>query len=122
MDTPAGISQKYEYLTGGKEDGNRHNDSTRVGLGSDIHHIQNSVGTMSNGKGDSLRPVDKVRYNINFDEIKWNVRCARNCKGCPVSSGHTEKKGMVCRSRQVRQEPKQIHLRSKREEATEDSG
>ena len=109
-------------LQGGKKNGNRHNDSTRVGFGSDIHHIQDSVRKMSNGKGDSLRPVDKVRYNINFDEIQWNVRCARNCKGCPVSSRHTEKKRVVCYPKQVRQESEQIHLRIKREEATEDSG
>jgi hypothetical protein len=41
------------------------------------------------GKGDRYRPVDKKRYDLNFDSINWgdrtksldkNISCTKECK------------------------------------------
>ena len=32
------------------------------------------------GKGDSPRPVDKQRYDANYDAINWGNRCPK-CQG-----------------------------------------
>ncbi len=32
------------------------------------------VRSMSNGKGDRQRPVDKDQYDKNYDSIKWEKK------------------------------------------------
>ena len=75
-----------------------------------------------NGKGDSPRPVDKDRYDSNYDEIEWNVRSKSDCKGCQVRCKHVERTGVVCFPEPSEQKPKQIHIRKEGRQSLKDPG
>ena len=62
-------------------------------------------GDMQNGKGDSPRPVDRNRFDRNFDEIKWNERSAGDSQGGEISDRHTQKKGVGSQNESQSKEP-----------------
>lgn len=74
---------------------------------------------MVNGKGDSPRPVDRDKFESNYDEIEWNVRGKVHCKGCEVGCRYFEKKGLVCFPVSKQQESEQVHLREEGESKTQ---
>lgn len=76
---------------------------------------------MQNGKGDSPRPIDRDRFDRNFDEIKWNDRSSGDCKSCEVGCGHFKKTGMVCFPRQIEPESQSIRLREEGEQVSQDT-
>ena len=75
-----------------------------------------------NGKGDSPRPVDRDKFESNYDEIKWNDGRSVDCKGCQVGCRHFEKTGVVCFPVKEQQESEQIRLRKEVEQETENQG
>jgi hypothetical protein len=75
---------------------------------------------MVNGKGDAPRPVDKNKFDSNYDEIRWNDRRSVDCKSCTVGCGYFQETGMVCFPRQEQQEPEQIRLREEGQEVAKD--
>ena len=74
---------------------------------------------MVNGKGDSPRPVDRDKFESNYDEIKWNDRSTVDCKSCQVGCGYFQKTGVVCFPVPKQQESEQIHLRQEGEQEAE---
>lgn len=66
-----------------------------------------------NGKGDSPRPVDRDRYEENYDEIKWDDRCSGNCQGSQERGGDIQASRVECQNKQVPQEPKPVCNRHK---------
>lgn len=69
-------------------------------------------GEMQNGKGDSPRPVDKDKFDRNFDEIRWNERCSSDCKGNPICDRHTQKKGVGSQNESQSKEPESLRPRT----------
>lgn len=76
---------------------------------------------MRNGKGDSQRPVDRDRFENNYDEIEWNG-CKSDCKSCEKRCGNAQKKRVVCFSKQEQQESKSLCSCCEGEEASKDQG
>lgn len=75
-----------------------------------------------NGKGDSPRPVDRDRFESNYDEIKWNDRSTVDCKGCQVGCGYTQEAGLGCVPVKVTEKSESIRQRKKRKEGDSDQG
>jgi hypothetical protein len=75
-----------------------------------------------NGKGDSPRPVNRERFESNFDEIQWNDRSKSDCEGCQVGCGNFKKTGLVCFPVKIQQESQQICVRKEGEESDQDQG
>ena len=63
-----------------------------------------------NGKGDSPRPVDREKYESNFDQIQWNNRRERDCKVCSLGCRYFQKTRVVCFPCEEQQEPEPLHL------------
>lgn len=63
-----------------------------------------------NGKGDSPRPVDRERYESNYDEIQWNDGRTSDCESCEVGCRNFQKTGLVCFPVSKQQEPEQVRL------------
>jgi hypothetical protein len=68
-----------------------------------------------NGKGDSPRPVNREKYESNFDEIRWNDPSSGDCQVCEIGCRYFEKTGLVCLPREKQQEPESLHIRDKRQ-------
>jgi len=75
-----------------------------------------------NGKGDSPRPVDRERFETNYDEIQWNERSEVDCEGCQVGCRSFEKTGVVCLSKSLKQKSKPLCLRKEGREMPKDPG
>jgi hypothetical protein len=62
---------------------------------------------MQNGKGDSPRPVDREKFESNYDEIQWNEkRCSGDCSGGKVCHRNLQEKGVGCKDIKIEQKPK----------------
>jgi hypothetical protein len=77
---------------------------------------------MTNGKGDSPRPINKRKYDSNYSEIKWNDRRPVDCESCQVGCGYFKKTGLVCFPIPKQQEPKSVRLREEGQEIAKDQG
>lgn len=75
-----------------------------------------------NGKGDSPRPVNRDKFESNYDEIKWNDRSTVDCESCEIGCGYFQKTGVVCFPVQKQQESEQVHLREEGESKTQGEG
>lgn len=93
-----------------------------VDRGCGLHHhrcASQITEGMVNGKGDSPRPVNRDKFESNYDEIKWNDRSTVDCKSCQVGCGYFQETGVVCFPVSKQQEPEQIRLRQEGEQEAE---
>lgn len=90
-----------------------------------VHHYRLAAyikERMVNGKGDSPRPVNRDKFESNYDEIKWNDRGSVDCKGCQIGCRYFQKTGVVCFPVSKQQESQQIHIRTEREQEDQGEG
>ncbi len=74
------------------------------------------------GKGDSPRPVNRERYDNNYDEIKWNVGSESDCSRCSVSCQYFERTGLVCYPQPVQPESQSVCVRDQGKKDDQDTG
>lgn len=60
---------------------------------------------MKNGKGDSPRPVDRKKFENNYDEISWESKCSRNCSCHKVCDRDVQETRLGCENIEVKQKP-----------------